>query len=352
MLRFKLDGARPLAWRAKAQALIARLAKIQVCLFILFGYFLLAPLFVFSAPQIFAEKPSFDFGKVENRSPIQHTYTLTNRGDDPLEIKQVKPGCGCTVAHLSTNVIAPRTSTELKVSLDLAGKRGMQNKYINVFSNDPLQPKLRLELKGVALPDVEVTPKRLFFGVIEPGQRHERKVKISTYLDNQLQVESVRSSNPIFEVEMVEEKPGQSYALLVRAGPDLESGLLSGEILVATDHERHAEISISVSAQVPDLLTVSPLELRLSQQQLTPVIRYIIVRPGLLKEFEILDVEMPDPALEWSLDKLPQKGVRIRVANLDAKLEIHGENIVIRTNLEEKPEIQIPIQIIDTSREE
>ena len=48
------------------------------------------------APRIQFETTSFDFGKVQPTDHPQHDFIFTNIGTAILEIKEVKPGCGCT----------------------------------------------------------------------------------------------------------------------------------------------------------------------------------------------------------------------------------------------------------------
>ena len=43
-------------------------------------------------PKIFFEETVFDAKKIDEGSTIEHTFKVRNTGDQPLEIKQVKPG--------------------------------------------------------------------------------------------------------------------------------------------------------------------------------------------------------------------------------------------------------------------
>ena len=43
-------------------------------------------------PEIFFENTIFDAKRVEEGSNVEHTFTVSNRGDQPLKIIKVKPG--------------------------------------------------------------------------------------------------------------------------------------------------------------------------------------------------------------------------------------------------------------------
>ena len=43
-------------------------------------------------PKMVIEEKSFDFKEVEQGRVIEHDFTVLNKGDQPLEIRKVKPG--------------------------------------------------------------------------------------------------------------------------------------------------------------------------------------------------------------------------------------------------------------------
>ena len=43
-------------------------------------------------PKMFVEKDVFEFGERMKGSPVVHTFKVLNKGDQTLEIRQVKPG--------------------------------------------------------------------------------------------------------------------------------------------------------------------------------------------------------------------------------------------------------------------
>jgi hypothetical protein len=91
----------------------------------------------------------FNGGVSEPGSRLTHEFVLENVGGDPLSIKTVVPGCGCTVASYDS-FIAPGRTGKVTVTMDVYREWAGQEylKVVTVLSNDPENPRMRLALKG------------------------------------------------------------------------------------------------------------------------------------------------------------------------------------------------------------
>jgi len=106
-----------------------------------------------AAPRIAIDASSYDFGQVVAGISVTHLFTLSNAGDEPLEISGVTPGCGCTTASLEKTTLGPGDSVVLRALVDTADFPGQQiAKTITVASNDPATPRLDLLVVGIVLP--------------------------------------------------------------------------------------------------------------------------------------------------------------------------------------------------------
>jgi rhodanese-related sulfurtransferase len=93
---------------------------------------------VSAAPQIEADSDTYDFGTILEGYAIEHTFVLTNTGDETLLIRDVQVTCGCTTTELTTNELAPGQSVELHALVGTSGFGGRDiTKTIKVFTNDP-----------------------------------------------------------------------------------------------------------------------------------------------------------------------------------------------------------------------
>ena len=104
-----------------------------------------------SPPRIYVEEPGYVFGTVEEGIQIPHLFKIQNMGGETLRITNVHTSCGCTVLNLASQQVSPGQSTDLQVTMDTSLKRGMINKIIEVTSNDPKTPLLKLSITANVL---------------------------------------------------------------------------------------------------------------------------------------------------------------------------------------------------------
>ncbi|MDZ7608828.1 MAG: DUF1573 domain-containing protein [Cyclobacteriaceae bacterium] len=100
------------------------------------------------APKLTFNEMNHDFGNLKKSAVVTTDFVLTNSGKSPLNIRFIKPNCGCTVATMEKMDIAPGESVTMKVEYDATGRRGTDQKSIVIFSNDPSAPTQRLTLKA------------------------------------------------------------------------------------------------------------------------------------------------------------------------------------------------------------
>ena len=89
------------------------------------------------APMLEADSEVYEFGSILEGLSIEHTFVLTNVGDETLVIHQVRATCGCTTTELATDELAPGESVGLTMIVSTAGGNGSFSKYVYVYSNDP-----------------------------------------------------------------------------------------------------------------------------------------------------------------------------------------------------------------------
>ena len=75
----------------------------------------------------------YDFGTVDQGAVVEHVFTFTNSGSEPLVISNAKGSCGCTVPEWPKEPIAPGATGEITVKFDSKGKKNAQNKKVTII---------------------------------------------------------------------------------------------------------------------------------------------------------------------------------------------------------------------------
>lgn len=77
----------------------------------------------------------YDFGKINKGDKVDHAFEITNTGDQPLIITEVKPACGCTAPSFTKDPILPGQKGEVVLSFDSSSFDGVVNKSAEIFAN-------------------------------------------------------------------------------------------------------------------------------------------------------------------------------------------------------------------------
>ncbi len=85
-------------------------------------------------PAPFFDRTEADLGTVLWKEPVTVTFTVANRGNQPLNITYAGTDCGCTVAKWTESPIAPGKSGEISATFD-AGFLGRFQKMVAIYTN-------------------------------------------------------------------------------------------------------------------------------------------------------------------------------------------------------------------------
>ena len=85
------------------------------------------------------------FGTINEGDRVEHIFTFTNTGLNPLIIDKCKGSCGCTVPQCPKQPIAPGETAEIKVVFNSKGKKNHQEKRVTITANtEPAQTVIKI----------------------------------------------------------------------------------------------------------------------------------------------------------------------------------------------------------------
>ncbi len=131
-------------------------------------------------------------------------FKYENKGDKIIWFRSVRPSCGCTAAALKKNDVAAGEKGEITATFNIGGRTGLQQKTLNVETDDPAHQFTVLTMRTVIAQLVEVQPTFVFW---ETGEAPKTKtITIKAGKDVVMKTIAVTSSSPVFTTEV---KPGK-----------------------------------------------------------------------------------------------------------------------------------------------
>ncbi|HEX3625547.1 MAG TPA: DUF1573 domain-containing protein [Verrucomicrobiae bacterium] len=109
-------------------------------------------------PIIQFETNFCDLGKLAVPGTVSGAFKFKNTGTALLELAPPDTSCGCTVAKVTPDKLAPGKTGELTYTINLEHVMGQVQKQIMVHSNDPKTPEVDLTVQLDYTPLYELSP--------------------------------------------------------------------------------------------------------------------------------------------------------------------------------------------------
>lgn len=227
---------------------------------------LIAVLSISSVAQpkaVFSEE-KYDFGTIRQGEIVSHEFVLKNEGSEVLTIDRVKATCGCTAVAPEKKELKPGESTKIGVKFDSNGRKGVQHKYVYVFTNDPERPQTRLafatkillegeiESEVVNPPLFHIKSNEIDFGAVNEGEVKSERITFMNRGKGELEILSLKSSCDCAAVSVSKKKlrPNEVAFLSVRFDSRGKNGSLTHTIDIVTNDKKHAEAKVTIKANV------------------------------------------------------------------------------------------------------
>ncbi|MEM6793969.1 MAG: DUF1573 domain-containing protein [Acidobacteriota bacterium] len=220
-----------------------------------------------TAPKALPVEPIKNFDIVAKGESIEHVFEIKNDGDALLEITDVRPACGCTVASFDRE-IAPGATGRIYAKLDTSDFAGPISKSIAVFTNDSANPKLQLAMKAKVKPYIGVSPGYARYIYVQ-GEVIQPIVQTLWAQDNSdIEIVEVNSPYDYLQVsyrpavgeERSDKSTGQQWRIQVDLAKDAPVGALRKYVEVITSHPKQKQVKIPVSGFVRPRQHVTPME--------------------------------------------------------------------------------------------
>lgn len=98
------------------------------------------------APRLVLPQEIQDFGRFKAGNSVEKQVTVANSGKKELQVRSIQSNCQCVVASLNKMSIAPGKSETLTITFNGEQRKATQQKFITIYSNDPVTPVQRISI--------------------------------------------------------------------------------------------------------------------------------------------------------------------------------------------------------------
>ncbi len=243
--------------------------------------------------RIEIDEKSHDFGNVTEGDKLTTVFKVKNSGSSNLVIDRVSTSCGCTAATPKTKEVPPGGEGEIDVTFDTNHRGGDIRKSITVFSNDPANPRLELEIHANVESLLLMVPAFIRLNP-ELGQQQVQESWLQGKLKDQAKLKIVESGTESdVAVELAEKKAedgstqqGVRFKFLGK-----KVGYGNGSVTLETGLPKPDKLQIGYHFTVMGNIQVVPAQLYFSPRQ-GPNAERVIRVSSRKTDFKLRDVRV------------------------------------------------------------
>lgn len=218
-----------------------------------------------TGPTAVVDQPVRDAGRVVRGEPVRYLFQISNDGDMPLEVVEVRSTCGCTITE-APEAIGPGGSGRVRVVLDTAALAGPLARSVEILTNDPRNPILQLTVKADVRQPVRIQPDYIRFRRIAGDGPQRAGATLAAADGGSFTARSVESPwpfvraelRPATEEERVPDVAGAQWRVDVTLAAEAPAGPFAGHLVVLTDLSERPRLEIPVSGLVRPTLEAVP----------------------------------------------------------------------------------------------
>ena len=295
-------------------------------------------------PKIHFAHTSYNFGTALGGEKVTHTFDFTNEGNETLVIYRVETSCRCTAADLEEKEFLNGQAGTIEVTLDLpTRKRSQMLETVSVYTNDPVEPKVDLQLTGKVFIPIIPQPNYILLGRKRLLKPHEARLVLHLSEKEHTQITLVEASASYITVKSEDSK----VTLII--GKDAPIGSLKEFLTVHyTYKDRKYFLTVPISGEILSPVVLSSHRVFLGIVENQQATKQITVSGEGDSLIDVISVETDSPGLSTSVLRRAPSRYDVQVL-LDTDLLPQGEyygSITIKTTSEKQAEIEIPVYAI------
>jgi hypothetical protein len=301
-------------------------------------------------PVLSFNKLHHDFGRMSADRKASYRFKATNTGGAPLQIKQVVPSCGCTYTLVGQWYLKPGESTEIEVTFNPAGMRGMVRKSMQIISDDPANPTITLSFEAEVIQEIMPSTKTLFFDEVLRSAPRKATVRLESGNGQPVQVLDAKAPGaPYLSATFKSEGRDVLVDVLLDARKVPSTRQSGVDVLtLRTSSERMPIISIDVQWALRPSVTATPARIAWVEAAGKEFRATLTLKQAEGKPFRVLSAKPTNPLLRVEgLGKAAAAQSELTVIfGAQAKAGTYNERVVLTLDDPDQTEMEIRVSAV------
>jgi hypothetical protein len=300
-----------------------------------------------AAPHISFDAMHHDFGKIPGDAKVTHRFKVTNTGKVMLNITRLNPSCGCTSTVVGKWSLAPDESTEVEVTFNPAGFRGLSRKSIQVVSDDPSTPVATLTFEAEVVREVMPSTDSVFFQDLVRTTPRKASVKLASGNDKPVKVTDAKAPGAPYLSAETRQDGNDAWVDITLDGRKIPAGKTMGAdpIFIRTSNAKVPAVTVTVQWEMRASVTASPARVAWKEPAGSRLEAEVVLRQVDKKPFRVISAKTSNPLLSVEGMYSPAAASQtLTVALSDqARAGLYTERVTLALDDPDQPELEIRV---------
>lgn len=218
-------------------------------------------------PGITVSEQTADLKDVFFGGTVKHQFTITNTGETPVEIINIRTDCGCSSKLENQDPIAPGNSRILNVTYEPEYRTGDVTKRITIYTDIKSEGEpgkwFELMLKASIQSVVKVEPGHIYFKKVLSGETARESMAITSLKGAGVELLKAENSSEHLVVDLVsvsEDMNHPAWRLDLTLKETAPVGRFTDIVVLTTNSEQQKTINVDVLGFVRGTVSVRPTQ--------------------------------------------------------------------------------------------
>lgn len=298
-------------------------------------------------PHMTFDAMHHDFGKVPADTKVTHRFKVTNTGKAFLNITRLNPSCGCTSTVLGKWSLAPGEQTEIEVTFNSAGFRGISRKSLQVVSDDPANPTQTLTFEADVVREIMASTQSIFFQDLVRTSPRKASVKLESGNGQPVRITEVKAAGAPWLAFATRQEGTSAWVDITLDGRKLPTDRVAGAdaIAVHTSNSKAAMVPLTVQWEVRLAIQAEPARVAWVEAAGKELRSTVTLKQVDNKPFRILSARTTNPVLKVEgLGKPAATHQELQmVLSAGAKAGMYTEKVLLTTDDPDQPQLEIRV---------